>query len=248
MSTATEQFDLPAAPLDAGVSLIEASAGTGKTYNIAGLFVRLLLEGELEARQILTVTFTDAATKELRDRIQRRLAEALAALEQGQSGDEFMCSLLKKINSGELNADASKMRLRLALAEFDTAPVYTIHSFCQRMLTDRAFECGRPFQTELAPDETELRQRVARDFWRAEVVPNELAATVLLGMDLSLRNEGGKAKTGPEALLGLRPCLNHPRLEVLGPKPARPARASHGGKSANLAQCWKHHAELEAWL
>ena len=45
MSTATEQFDLPAAPLDAGVSLIEASAGTGKTYNIAGLFVRLLLEG-----------------------------------------------------------------------------------------------------------------------------------------------------------------------------------------------------------
>ena len=169
--------------------------------------------------RILTVTFTDAATKELRDRIGRRLAEALTTLESGKSDDEFMDSLLAKTNSGELDTAASKMRLRLALAEFDTAPIYTIHSFCQRMLTDRAFECGRPFQTELAPDETELRQRVARDFWRAEVVPNELAATVLLGMDLSLRNEGGKDTTGPEALLGLlRPCLNHPRLEVLGPE------------------------------
>ena len=251
MTAAIEQFDLPAAPLDAGVSLIEASAGTGKTYNIAGLFVRLLLEGELEARQILTVTFTDAATKELRDRIGRRLAEALTTLESGKSDDEFMDSLLAKTNSGELDTAASKMRLRLALAEFDTAPIYTIHSFCQRILTDRAFECGRPFQTELTPDETELRQRVARDFWRAEVVPNELAATVLLGMDLSLRNEGGKDKTGPEALLGLlRPCLNHPRLEVLGPETGEAGtRESLEENLANLAQCWKHHGgELEAWL
>ena len=64
-------------------------------------------------------------------------------------------------------------------------------SFCQRMLADRAFECGRPFHTELAPDETELIQRVSRDYWRTEVVPNALAVTVLLGLDLSLRNEGG---------------------------------------------------------
>lgn len=251
MSTATEQFDLPAAPLDAGVSLIEASAGTGKTYNIAGLFVRLLLEGELEARQILTVTFTDAATKELRDRIQRRLAEALAALEQGQSGDEFMCSLLKKIKSGELNAASTKMRLRLALAEFDTAPVYTIHSFCQRMLADRAFECGRPFQTELAPDETELHQRVARDFWRAKVVPNELAATVLLGMDLSLRNEGGKDETGPDALLGLlRPCLNHPRLEVLGPETGEVGtRKAMEEALEKVAEAWISQADaVSAWF
>ena len=83
MTAAIEQFDLPDAPIDAGVSLIEASAGTGKTYNIAGLFVRLLLEGELEASQILTVTFTDAATKELRDRIGRRLAEAFTTFESG---------------------------------------------------------------------------------------------------------------------------------------------------------------------
>ena len=150
MTAAIEQFDLPDAPIDAGVSLIEASAGTGKTYNIAGLFVRLLLEGELEASQILTVTFTDAATKELRDRIGRRLAEAFTTFESGKSNDEFMASLLAKAKSGELDATASKMRLRLALAEFDTAPIYTIHSFCQRMLADRAFECGRPFHTELA--------------------------------------------------------------------------------------------------
>ena len=260
MSNAPQQFDLPAASLAAGVTLIEASAGTGKTYNIAGLFVRLLLEhapsreGPMEAGQILTVTFTDAATKELRDRIQRRLAEALTVLERNavqDDQDEFLVSLLRKVNSGELDGNASKMRLRIALAEFDTAPIFTIHSFCQRMLAERAFECGRPFHTELAPDETELLQRVARDYWRAKVVPNALAASVLLGMDLSLRNEGGSNKTGPEALLSLlRPCLNHPSLEVLGPKgDPSDAHVALEKSLEHVANAWKGEGPAVAtWL
>ena len=75
-------FDITTAPLDGGVTLIEASAGTGKTYSITGLILRLILEKHLPIRDILAVTFTEAATQELRDRIRRRLQSALEDLHQ----------------------------------------------------------------------------------------------------------------------------------------------------------------------
>ena len=74
-------FDLVTTPLAAGITRLEASAGTGKTYTLAGLFLRLILEAGIPAGEILVVTFTEAATAELRDRIRQRLQTALRALE-----------------------------------------------------------------------------------------------------------------------------------------------------------------------
>ena len=74
-----EPMNLRTAPLD-GTTLIEASAGTGKTYTLTGLFVRLLLEKNLTVDQILVVTFTDAATEELRERIRKRLSDVAGVL------------------------------------------------------------------------------------------------------------------------------------------------------------------------
>src|ERR1044071_2576862 len=100
-------FNIVTASLAPGVTLIEASAGTGKTYSITGLILRLILEQHLTIREILAVTFTEAATEELRDRIRRRLLEALDDLRRGTTKDEIVASFLKKgdVDSGvkELN-------------------------------------------------------------------------------------------------------------------------------------------------
>ena len=158
-------------PLD-GVHLIEASAGTGKTYTITTLFLRLLIERRLEVRQILVVTFTRAATAELRDRIRRRLAAALRRFDEraldetggAPSGDEVIEGLLaRSVARGALDDD--RARLRDAVRGFDEAAVFTIHGFCQRVLRDRAFESGQPFAVELVKDEGLLARDIAADFW-----------------------------------------------------------------------------------
>jgi exodeoxyribonuclease V beta subunit len=86
-------FDLVHTPLDLGVTRLEASAGTGKTFALAGIFLRLLVEEKIPASDILVVTFTEAATAELRDRIRRRLAEALLALEGKPTDDALLIAL-----------------------------------------------------------------------------------------------------------------------------------------------------------
>src|SRR5215831_7084465 len=96
------RFDIVAAPLEPGVALIEASAGTGKTYSITGLILRLILEQKLAIQKILAVTFTEAATAELRDRIRRRLQEALDDLRCGATRDQIIEVFLEQgdIQSG----------------------------------------------------------------------------------------------------------------------------------------------------
>ena len=84
---AAHELDVFACDLD-GVNQIEASAGTGKTWNICALYVRLLLEKNLSADQILVVTFTKAATAELHERIRGRLAEVQRAIETGDDGGD----------------------------------------------------------------------------------------------------------------------------------------------------------------
>jgi exodeoxyribonuclease V beta subunit len=150
-------------PLD-GLTLIEANAGTGKTWTITALYLRLLLEGPHAVNSILVVTFTDIATAELRDRIRSRLVQARTAFEnrQASSDDDFIAALVQRV----ANADEALDRLTAALAGFDQAPVYTIHGFCQRVLGDRAFESLMPFETRLVPDESLLLQEIADDFWR----------------------------------------------------------------------------------
>jgi hypothetical protein len=89
-------LDVFACPLD-GLRLIEASAGTGKTWNICGLYLRLLLERNLEVQQILVVTFTNAATAELRERIRCRIVDVVAYLQRGTLADPFVTRLVAAV-------------------------------------------------------------------------------------------------------------------------------------------------------
>ena len=130
-------FDLCQVSLEPATTLIEASAGTGKTYSITGLLIRLLLERGVSIGQIVAVTFTEAATKELRERARARLSAALHDLRSGHSEDPAVQSFLA---AGDVSAGVD--RLNLALKSFDEAQIFTIHGFCQRCLSDYTFESG----------------------------------------------------------------------------------------------------------
>jgi len=152
-----------------GLTLIEASAGTGKTYSIATLYLRLLLEGRFEPDRILVVTFTEAATEELRERIRKRLAQALGWL-RGDGGttrdeDPALTGLLRALP----DQNAALAWLADALTRMDEAAIFTIHGFCLRTLQDQAFESGSAFDAELITDESRLRARAVEDFWRLRV-------------------------------------------------------------------------------
>jgi exodeoxyribonuclease V beta subunit len=142
-------------------SLIEASAGTGKTYTITTLFLRLLLQNGLPVGQILVVTFTNAATRELYDRIRTRLREALTAFEVEESDDAVLAALLLDSDDKDLSRD----RLKTALRDFDDAAIFTIHGVCQRILHEHAFESGTSFDAELTTSQESLLAEVVDDFF-----------------------------------------------------------------------------------
>jgi len=147
-----------------GINLIEASAGTGKTYAIASLYLRLLVESELLPEQILVVTYTEAATQELRSRIRNRIREALEVMEGADTKDAFLEGLYEKASLTGLKR--VRDLLERALGAFDTASIFTIHGFCLRALQDNAFESGSLYDTELVTDQTALLRDIVEDFWR----------------------------------------------------------------------------------
>lgn len=170
-----------------GSTLIEASAGTGKTFTIAILYVRLVLghgqppgnplaQGMLPPN-LLVVTFTDAATKELRDRIRTRLIQAAAVFSEqadaaGASGE---AELLFELRDGGYPDPATwpecRRKLLLAAEWMDEAAVSTIHGWCNRMLSEHAFDSGSLFRLTLETDQNELLDDVARDYWRTFIYP-----------------------------------------------------------------------------
>jgi exodeoxyribonuclease V beta subunit len=154
-------FDLTNTPLE-GINLIDASAGTGKTYTIEGLFLRLILEKQFRVDQILVVTFTIAATEELRDRIRTKLRQAEKAFSTGTGEDNLLIDLLKS----QTDHGAAIDLIHTALVEFDKASIFTIHGFCARILFEHAFETGNLFDTALISDQTELIREVVEDYWR----------------------------------------------------------------------------------
>jgi exodeoxyribonuclease V beta subunit len=167
------ELDVFACPLD-GVNQIEASAGTGKTWNICALYVRLLLEKNLNADQILVVTFTKAATAELHERIRGRLAELHRAIEMDDDGgDPFIQRLFETTLAPEsgIERDAALKVVRRALRTFDQAAIHTIHAFCQRALQEAPFAAAMPFAFEMEADDAALRFELAADFWREQVEP-----------------------------------------------------------------------------
>ncbi len=154
-------FDISRAPLE-GVNLIEASAGTGKTYAIEGLYIRLLLEKQLTLDQILVVTFTRAATEELKTRIRQKLVLANAAFTSGVCQEPFIGELCARIKDHRHAAGL----LQNALINFDKAAIFTIHGFCQRILAESAFETRNLFEFEVVTDMSGLLNEIADDFWR----------------------------------------------------------------------------------
>ncbi|MFC4729188.1 UvrD-helicase domain-containing protein, partial [Coralloluteibacterium thermophilus] len=155
-----------------GVQLIEASAGTGKTFTLATLHARLVIESGLPVTQVLAVTFTEAATKELRDRLRERLLLA-ARLAEGDAADERdesqrLTALLVAAALAREGAERLRGRLRAAAQAMDLAPIHTIHGFCRRVLAEHALEAGEVLgEVELLENERALREEVATDLWRA---------------------------------------------------------------------------------
>ncbi|MGO3859131.1 MAG: exodeoxyribonuclease V subunit beta [Neisseriaceae bacterium] len=165
---AYQPFDPLTVPI-AGVNLVEASAGTGKTWSIAALYLRLVLQQRLPVASILVVTYTRAATAELKSRLRARLNEALYYLEGRLSNDqvdEFLITLLGQL---EEPVPQQVLRLKAAISQFDNAAIYTIHGFCQRVLKDSAFVCASPFQVKLVQEQDDVLLRLAEDFWRHHV-------------------------------------------------------------------------------
>jgi len=156
-----QPFDLLNAPLE-GINLIEASAGTGKTYNIEGLFIRLVLEKQLQVDQILVLTFTNAATEELKDRIRHKLVQTKNAFAARRSDNPFIDSLVKRYP----DAKSAGALIHESLVAFDKASIFTIHGFCQRLLYENAFETHNSFDTEIIVNQASLLQEVVDDFWR----------------------------------------------------------------------------------
>jgi exodeoxyribonuclease V beta subunit len=165
------------APLDVfdcplvGVNLIEASAGTGKTWTICGMYLRLLLERQFTVQQILVVTFTNAATAELRERIRARILDLLGFLNGTTLGetDPFIPRLSGDLLQRGLSRQDLTARLELALSSFDEAAIFTIHGFCQRALADNPFAAGLPMRTELVESDQDLVMEAVYDFWRRHV-------------------------------------------------------------------------------
>lgn len=163
-----------------GSHLIEASAGTGKTWTIAALYVRLVLghgdAGTAPIRpmlplEVLVMTFTRAATRELSDRIRARLTEA-AQVFRGLAGthDGFLLTLMADYPEGPLREQAA-YRLALAAQAMDDAAIYTIDAWCQRMLREHAFDSGNLFEEKLLGDEAALRLQAVQDYWRQQLYP-----------------------------------------------------------------------------
>jgi exodeoxyribonuclease V beta subunit len=161
-----------------GVQLIEASAGTGKTFAVATLYARLVIECGLPVSRLLAVTFTEAATKELREQLRARLLDALALLQspdpvqalQPDDADHARIVLAKRLLSAALDREglpALLARLRRAAEQMDLAPIHTIHGFCQRALAEHALDAGQPLAArEVLLNEAALRHEVALEFWR----------------------------------------------------------------------------------
>ncbi|WP_413113729.1 exodeoxyribonuclease V subunit beta [Thaumasiovibrio sp. DFM-14] len=186
MTQVPEQLDPMTLPLT-GMRLIEASAGTGKTFTIAGLYLRLLLghggdsaaPRPLNVNEILVVTFTEAATAELRDRIRRRIHDARCAFTLGESDDPVIAPLLQATQDHRMAAK----RLLEAERQMDEAAIYTIHGFCQRMLSQNAFESGALFENEFITDESRLRYQAVADYWRRRFYPLQAELAELIRLE-----------------------------------------------------------------
>ena len=170
MSVEAKPFDAVHGGMQPGVTLVEASAGTGKTYAITMLVLRAVVEMAVPLPNILIVTFTKAATDELRRRIRTLLATTRTILAKGEESDLGDATLRAWLATLP-DRTAALSLVQLAMADIDRAEIHTIHGFCQRMLIDQALESGHPYEVELLSDIERVREEIAMDFWRRRLYP-----------------------------------------------------------------------------
>ena len=218
------EFSPAQTPLEKGFTVIEASAGTGKTTTISAIVLRLLVEQGIPIEQILVTTYTELATAELRGRIRDTIVDALT-----QQHLPFVQEIIKKATDRK----QFERKLKLALQSFDEAPIFTIHGFCARVLADRAFESGVLFETELVTDQSRFVHEVADDFWRAHFYSDD---SIMAGLV--------RERLTPARLVELLVQLtNNPSLRVSPPSESRAALEAKitelcrvGGSPEEIAQ------------
>ncbi len=239
-ATTMTPLDLLRVPLD-GVRLVEASAGTGKTWAICALVLRLVVERGLAIGQVLVVTFTIAATAELRERVRARLRLALQMLhgERPADDDAFIAPWLDRLRAQGMDPARIERRLARALAAFDEAAVFTIHGFCQRALGDAAFSAQQPLRQDLLADDHALRLQVINDFWRREVAAAALPAPLL---DHLLRSGDQPAHWAHV----LQRCTARPLAEQRWPAALGAARTASAGSSTAASVQTLHSAAADA--
>jgi exodeoxyribonuclease V beta subunit len=182
--------------------LVEASAGTGKTFALTGLVVRLVLEG-VRLPEILVVTFTVAATEELKTRIRTALREAAATFRaDAPASDAPFADFREKYVADSRTRHLYAGRLERAILDIDEASVFTIHGFCTRILEQAAFESGAPLTMQMVDEAPELLERAIADFWQRHAYANAWFASLALREDLeALQNHYKRAHRYPNTRL-----------------------------------------------
>ena len=255
-----EKLDPATLPL-AGRHLIEASAGTGKTYNITRLYLRLLLEKELTVQQILVMTFTKAATEELRARIDFELRNALNHWGQLGKSDPFFA-----VVEQQYSFEQAYQRLKPALLDLDEAAIFTIHGFCNRVLTQQAFNSGMAMEMAMEADTSEIQLEAVRD-WLRQVSQNEDSYRLLMenawhtpsgfveqfmrplssNNEVSTPSEQSLQQQCDETKQALLSGFNHQKNEILQTLQAEQATIFTHLIDKKKSQAQEHQQRLDEW-
>jgi len=203
------------------LAVIEASAGTGKTFALVELVLELLLEQEIPLKSILLVTFTEKATAELRLRLRTKLRDLLEECEQNEDRPKTV----PEVAFWEINS-VRKKQLKAALLDFDSAPVYTIHGFCKRILREFAFENRQLFEQQLC-DTDLLFPEIFRSYIRRELLSQKTPVSQLFALYVK-HSEGNLASVEKDIVFLLS--------KVGGFRPALPAFDVF---EAGFSTCWK---------
>jgi len=184
-------LDFVKSELPAGLSVIEASAGTGKTYAISHLVPRLLLDGTVESLgEILLVTFTNDAARELSDRVRRVLEKLAAPAEPDEQNCDQGVHMLRETFAGEDH----RAIMRQALIDIDRLNVSTIHSFCQRTIQAEGTLCGLPAMPEVITSADDFIEEALYDLWQERIVTNRLLATIAADQGWDIQKDIGFVK------------------------------------------------------
>ncbi len=186
----SRSFDINETVLNPGLSVVEASAGTGKTYTLTLLVPRMLLDKTVaHLSEILLVTFTNDAAGELAERLRHvleRLLEPADEDERQRHPDLF--ALRQKHDPDHVRDTVGR-----ALLDIDRLNVSTIHSFCQRILLDESALCGLPVMPDILPDRGEVLLDALHDVWESHMCSNEILASLAAAKRLSLKHDAEAA-------------------------------------------------------